>query len=441
MKPFKKGLKLPDFKYGSLSTAKIQTLPPPRFVEFMLNQHAGVVLKPSLQEGDEVLVGTKIADHSNENSVPLHSSASGRVSKITTDSILIESDEADRIDPSIHPRAEVPQKPEELIQLIRQAGVVDLGGSAVPTHVRLLEARKQNVHTLIINGCESEPFLTSDHVLMLNHPVEILRGTELLRIASGANRAIIVTERNKLEVIEILNSKNYNLKLNTIKTAHFSSRYPQGSERVLAESILGKSLKHAQSVLQAGVLVENVATVFAVYEAVYLNKPLYERVITIAGPCVFEPKNVWARIGTKASDLIRSAKGFLRQPRQVLFGGPMTGEAIGDLERPITKKVQGILSLSPELIASGQEQACTRCAKCVDVCPESLIPETLMRAVRKEKYELAFEYDIQSCTECGLCSYVCPSNIPLVSLIQFGKANCQSHTQQPDDAVLSQTQS
>jgi len=441
MKGLKKGMTLPDFKYGSLSTTKIQFLSPPRFVAFLLNQHAGVILKPILQEGDEVLVGTKIADHPNENSVPLHSSTSGRISKITKDLILIESDEADRIDPSIHPRSEVPQAPEELIKLVRQAGVVDLGGSAAPTHVHLLEARKQNVHTLIINGCESEPFLTSDHVLMLNHPVEILKGAELLRIAAGAAQAVIVTERNKLEAVEILNSKNYNLKLNTIKTAYFSSRYPQGSERTLTESILGKALERQQSPLEAGVLVENVATAFAVYEAVYLNKPLYERVVTIAGPCIFEPKNVWARIGTKASDLIRSAKGFLRQPSKVLFGGPMTGEAIGDLERPITKKVQGILSLSQELIASGQEQACTRCAKCVDVCPESLIPETLMRAVKKEKYGLALEYDIQSCTECGLCSYVCPSNIPLVSLIQFGKANCQSHTQQQDDAVLSQNKS
>lgn len=432
---------LPDFKYGSLSSTKIQSLSPPRFVTFLLNQHAGMVLKPCLQEGDEVLVGTKIADHPNKNSVPLHSSTSGRISKITKDLILIESDEADRMDPSIRPRAEVPKNPEELIPLIRQAGVVDLGGSAVPTHARLLEARKQSIHTLIINGCESEPFLTSDHVLMLNHPVEILKGTELIRMISGAGRAVIVTERNKLEVVEILNSKNYNLKLNAVETTCFSSRYPQGSERALAESILGKTLKREQSALKAGVLVENVATVFAVYEAVYLNKPLYERVVTIAGPCVMEPKNVWARIGTKASDLIRSAKGFLRQPSKVLFGGPMTGEAIGDLERPITKKVQGILSLSQELIASGREQACTRCAKCVDVCPESLIPETLMRAVKKEKYGLALEYDIQACTECGLCSYVCPSSIPLVSLIQSGKANCQSQTRQPDDAVLSETQS
>lgn len=440
MRALKKGLTLPDFKYGSLSTTKIQILPLPRFVAFPLNQHSGIVLKPIVQEGDNVLVGTKIAEHPDYNSVPLHSSTSGHVSQITDDSILIESDEADKLEPSIRIRSEQIPDSDQLIEIIRQAGIVDLGGSAVPTHLRLIKAQQQKIHTLVINGCESEPFLTADHVLMLNHPVEILKGTELLRIASGASRAVIATERNKLEVVEILNTKNYNLKLNSIETAHFPVRYPQGSERRLAESVSGKKLKSQQSAIEAGVLVENVATAFAVYEAVYLNKPLFERVVTIAGPCVFEPKNVWARNGTTANDLIRSAKGLLREPSRVLFGGPMTGEAIDSLERPVTKRVSTVLTLSPDLTKAGEEQACTRCAQCVDVCPESLIPEALMRAVKKGNHLLALEYEINSCTECGLCSYVCPSYIPLVQLIKSGKSTQPNYLHQPAYAVSPQSQ-
>ena len=453
MKALKKGMTLPDFKYGSLSTTKIQFLSPPRFVKFLLaqsvahssfsipNRGSELVLNPLVQEGDYVLTGTKIAEHPDFNSAPLHSSVSGRVRKVRDESILIESDEVDKLDTSIDIRSELPSNPDHLIELIRQAGVVDLGGTAFPTHSRLVEARKQKIDTLVINGCESEPFLTSDHVLMLNHPVEVLKGIELLRIASGASRAVIATERNKLEVVEILNTKNYNLKFNAIEIAHFPVRYPQGAERALAESILGKELAYQQNAIQAGVLVENVATAFAVYEAVYLNKPLYERVVTITGPCVIEPKNVWARIGTKASDLIRCAKGFLREPGRVIFGGPLTGEAIASLERPMTKKVQGLVALSPDLLDTAAEQACTRCAKCVEVCPESLVPETLMRAVKKGNHNLALEYDINSCTECGLCSYICPSHIPLVPLIKSGKMTTQYSSHQPAYAVHSQNQS
>jgi len=433
MKSLKKGMVLPDYKYGSLSTTKIQITPPPRFLTFLLKQPSGIFLKPNVQEGDYVLVGTKIAEHPDWNSTPIHSGTSGKVAKITEDFILIESDEADKFESSIRIQNVSPSSssPDELIDLIRQAGIVDLGGSAEPTHLRLSEARKQKIDTLIINGCESDPFLIADHVLMLNHPAEILKGVELLRMISGAKRAVIVTERNKLEVVELLNSKNYYLKFELIEMVHFPARYPQGSKRALAESVLGK---------EAGVLIENVATAFAVYEAVYLNKPLYERVVTVAGACLIEPKNIWARFGTKANDLFRSAKGFLRGPGRVVFGGAMTGEAINNLEIPITKKIQGILALPPELIPSQLEEACIRCAKCVDVCPESLIPETLMRAVKKRNHRLADEYHINSCTECGLCAYICPSHIPLVQLIQSGKTQDPYQFLPAADAVISQTQ-
>jgi electron transport complex protein RnfC len=190
----------------------------------------------------------------------------------------------------------------------------------------------------------------------------------------------------------------------------------------LVETISGKKLSRNEEPLDINILAEHIATAFAVYEAVYLRKPLYERAITVGGPCILEPKNVWAPIGTKALDLIRFCKGLMREPERIIFGGPMTGEAISSLEEPITKKVQGLLALPKDVVKMGSEEPCIRCGLCVHVCPESLIPETLIRAVRKDNQSLAQEFQVDSCTECGACAYVCPSQIPMVSIIRTGKS-------------------
>lgn len=440
MRRFKKGLVLPGYKDRSLSSTQIHTPQSVRFVTILLNQHIGAPITPCVQEGNPVFVGSKIAEASDWSSVPLHSSVSGSVSKVDENSITIESDEADRLDPLIQMRREIPGDADELAEIIREAGIVDLGGTGFATHVRLLEAREKRVEVLVLNGCESEPFLTADHMLMLNHPVEILKGSELVRIASGAKRAVIAVERNKLEAIEVLNSKNYHLKIQTVQTMTLPVRYPQGSERSLAEAVGGLELGRNASAIEAGILVENVATAFAVFEAVHAQKPLYQRVITVGGPCVVEPKNLWARVGTRAGDLIRSAKGLMRLPDRVVFGGPMAGRAIRNLEEPLTKKVQGILALSSEVIHMGSEEACVRCGFCIDVCPESLVPETLVRSVRAEDQELAEEYDLHSCTECGACAYICPSKIPIVAVIQKGKQRSTLEGAHPEPLYAASSQ-
>ena len=260
MKFLKKGIVVPDYKYRSLSSTQIHLPFPARNVWIRLDQSAGSFAAPCVAAGDQVLTGTKIADTNEWAGVPVHSSVSGFVREVTDRYIMIQSDESDRLDSSVHIRSQIPSDAVDLCNQIRAAGIVGPGAETLPTHVRLRKAREHGVRTLVLNGCESEPFLTADHLLMLNHPVEILKGAELIRIASGAERVIIAVEKNKLEAIELLNSKNYNLKLKHIEMMAFPVRYPQGSERVLIESVTGKKPIRGCDPLSSGVLVEHVAT-------------------------------------------------------------------------------------------------------------------------------------------------------------------------------------
>lgn len=422
----KKGIRLPYFSYRSLLTAQIKRSVLPKVVRISLAQYDGSCATPCVKESESVFQGTKIA----EGIVPIHSSVSGNVIKVSRDLIHIASDEKNQADPFIQSRQKIPIDSEELAAIIREAGIVGLGGDGYPTFLKMLEAKHRQVHTLIINGCESEPFLTTDYILMTNHPVEVLKGIELLRLASGAERAVIATQRNKMETLEILNSRNYNLKFDRIQTISLPAVYPQDNERVLVSAVLGRKLGKNEKPMSSGAVVENIATAFAVYEAVFLGKPLFERVITIEGACVTEPKNLWAPIGISIQDLLRSCKGLLRDPGRLVLGGSMTGESVSSMDAVVTKKVQAVLALPVELTTLEKEEPCSRCGLCVEACPESLVPETLVKAIRKRNRALAEEFEIYNCNECGNCSYICPSNIPMVELIRAGKNIFSFHTEQ-----------
>ncbi|OGW80546.1 MAG: hypothetical protein A3G33_09375 [Omnitrophica bacterium RIFCSPLOWO2_12_FULL_44_17] len=421
MKYLKRGVHLPEKKERSLLTTNIVRSSTPRFIAISLLEKGNISAVSCVFEGDRVLVGTKIADGVDFKAVPIHSSVSGFISKVMPEQIQIESDERDSLDPVIQPQLFVSENPDELIEIVRQAGLVDMGSCSIPLHMKLEEAKMAHIHTLVINGCESEPYLTADHVLMLNHGLEILKGTESLRIACGARQAVIAIERNKLEAVEILKTKNYSLRLNQIEICSFPVKYPQGTERALCETLLERPFRKGESALKAGILVLNVATAFAAYEAIYVGKPLIERVVTVTGECIAEAKNIWARIGTPLSYLIHQCRGLLRDSVRLVLGGPMTGEAINSLDFPVTKNTTGIVALPVESNDVEKEAPCIRCGLCVDRCVASLQPEILVKAIRKENFNLAKEYKLEECIECGVCAYICPSKIPLLEMIQNGK--------------------
>ncbi len=420
MKILSRGIRLTDYKDLSLSTTQLKRAPIPAQVSIPLKQHEGIPALPIVKAGDKVLVGAKIAVAQGDFSANLHSSISGIIQAIHEEFIQIDSDGKDEWDLAVREEKHWKETPgEEILNAIFDAGIVGFGKQAFPTHLKIAGVREafQNSGSgiLILNGCESDAFLTSDYILMINHPLEILYGAEFLLRASGAKKCVIAIENNKLDAIEILLSKIRGHGFNQMEVKALPTRYPQGSERELVRCVLGGSVQSRIS------LVHSVATAFAVCEAVRFHKPLVERVVTITGHCVVEPKNLICRIGTPVSDLIKACKGFLRDPGKVIFGGPMSGSSVTNLDTPITKATNGIVALAPEFINRGEESPCIRCGFCVEVCPEELNPEMLIRAVRHQAKSIVREFDIQSCIECGNCTFVCPSKIPMADILREGK--------------------
>ncbi len=422
MNMFTRGIKLPTFKEISLSSPRFKKAPPPHEVVIHLKQHAGLHALPIVKALEKVFCGTLIAVAQGDFSANLHSSLSGTVTEVNSEWIKIESNGKDEWEASVGESKEWRgSSKDEIFHAIFSAGIVGLGGDGVPTALKIKTAQDGPTDTLILNGCESDAYLTADYVLMLNQPADVLYGAELLLKVSGLRQCIIAIQDDKIDVIELFLSKIRGLHFKNITVKKLPSKYPQGAERELARAIFGKSFLR----FERAPLILNVATAFAVYEAVRFKKPLVERVVTVTGQCVVEPQNLLVRIGTPAQDLIKICKGFLRDPNRVIFGGPMSGISISSLETPLTKLTRGLVALADEYIEDGEEKACIRCGFCVEVCPESLLPETLIRVIRKGKARAARELDLARCIECGNCTYICPSKIPMSQILKEGKTMMQ----------------
>ena len=417
---------------NKLSAGKaIETLALPKQAVFPLSQHIGAPATAIVKKGDVVKVGTKIAEAGGFVSAAIFSSVSGKVNKV--DAVIdasgyrkpaifidVDGDEwEESIDRSSTLVKECTLTPEQIVAKVKDAGVVGMGGACFPTHVKLSPPPGCKAECVIINAVECEPYLTSDHSLMLEKGEQILVGVTILMKAVNVNKAVIGIENNKPDAIAHLQKLAVNYK--GIEIMPLKVQYPQGGEKQLIDAVIRRQVKSGALPISAGAVVQNVGTAYAVYEAVQKNKPLFERVVTITGKAVANPSNFLVRMGTPISCLIEAAGGLPENTGKIIGGGPMMGKALISAEVPVCKGSSGVLLLTTEESVRKPIRDCIRCAKCVGVCPMGLNPTLLMNATEFQNWELAEKNYITDCIECGSCSYTCPANRPLLDQIRLGK--------------------
>lgn len=409
----------------------IQSIAIPHQVIIPLAQHIGAPCQPTVRKGDTVKVGTLIGKNVGFVSANIHSSVSGTVLKLDkaidasgyrNDAIFInvEGDEwEESIDRSSDLKKECGLSSKEILQKIAAAGIVGMGGATFPTHVKLTPPPGSKPEVLIVNGAECEPWLTSDHRLMMEKTEEIMVGITIVMKALNVERAIIGIENNKKDAIAKFGKsvKAYQ----GISVEALKVQYPQGGEKQLIDALIRRQVSSGALPISLGVVVQNVATVLAIYEAVQKNKPLVERVVTVTGKDVRQPGNILSRIGIPVSYLVDAAGGVPETTGKIVSGGPMMGKALASVDIPVTKGTSGIL-LIPTIEAKRKEMKdCIRCAKCVNACPMGLNPTLLMNLTEFEVWDRAEKNRITDCIECGSCSYVCPADRPLLDYIRLGK--------------------
>ncbi len=398
----------------------------------LLGQHIGAPAKPVVAKGDVVKVGTKIAEAAGFVSAAIHSSVSGKVAKV--DSIIdasgyakpaifidVEGDEwEETIDRTPELVKECSLTPEEIVKKIADAGIVGMGGACFPTQVKLTPPPTAKAECVIINGVECEPYLTSDHQLMLEHAEEIMVGVSLLMKAVKVNKAFIGIENNKPDAIALMTK--IAAAYPGIEVVPLKVQYPQGGEKQLIDAITRRQVGSGQLPISTGAVVQNVGTAYAVYEAVQKNKPLFERVITVTGKSVAKPSNFLARIGTPMSQLIEACGGLPADTGKVIGGGPMMGKALVSTDVPMAKGSSGILIMNQKEAKRGEIQNCIRCGKCVSACPMGLEPYLLSALSENADFERMEKENIMDCIECGSCQFTCPANRPLLDYCRLGKA-------------------
>ncbi len=404
----------------------------PKQAVFPLSQHIGAPAVPCVQKGDLVKVGTVIAKAGGFVSADIHSSVSGKVAKIDTvvDAsgyrkpaifIDVEGDEwEESIDRSDSIVRECSLAPQEIIDRIKNSGVVGMGGACFPTHVKMMPPKDCKLDCLIVNGVECEPFLTADHRLMLEHPDEVLIGVSIIMKALSLEKAYIGIEENKMDAVELLRGKAGDFP--GVEIVPLKMKYPQGGEKQLIDAVVGRQVPAPPAIpANVGALVQNVGTVFAIYEAVQKNKPLISRVMTVTGKDVKNPGNYEVRFGTPLERLIGVAGGIPESTGKIIGGGPMMGRAMTNIDMPTHKRISGCLFLTKEESVKAEPSPCIRCAKCVNACPMGLEPYMLAKLSAVNNVEKMEELQIMDCIDCGCCVFTCPSHRPLLDYIRPGK--------------------
>lgn len=424
---FKGGVHMHDFKELTNKSA-LENGPEVEIVTIALHQHTGAPCTPLVKVGEKVKAGQKIGDVDATITAPVHSSVSGKVkaiieittvSGVKTKAVTIESDGLNEVGYEKYEDDYNSLEPEEIVRRVREAGIVGLGGAGFPTHVKIKRNPKDTINYVLVNGAECEPYLTGDQVIMEEYPEKVVKGLDIVMRAMGASKGFIGIESNKPVAIEKV--KEACKLVENIEVSVLKTKYPQGDQRRLIDSILGMKMPSSLRSTDEGVQVINSSTAAAVYDAVALGKPLYEKVVTVTGSAIANPKNLMVKVGTSFRELLDYCGGFKEEPGKIIIGGPMMGDAQFTIDSPTLKANGGIIVMNKEEAKPPLVEACIKCGRCVDVCPVYLMPLYLQAEVLHDRYEEAEKLNIMDCIECGSCSYVCPAKRPLVEAIRHGK--------------------
>jgi electron transport complex protein RnfC len=427
LKSFKGGLHPPDSKQFSVHKT-IEICPLPEELTIPLSQHIGAPAEACVKVGDLVKKGTLIGTAKGFVSVPIHASTSGEVVAIeprphpmgkALPAIVIKADGNDSWDENLVGADPARLDAEELKKRIQAAGIVGMGGATFPTHVKLSPPPEKKIDTLILNGVECEPFLTADHQMMLEETERILDGIEILIKVLGIKRAVIGIEANKPDAIEKMTRE---ATPRNIEVQALEVKYPQGAEKQLIDAVLGRQVPSGTLPMEVGVVVQNVGTCAAISDAIRLGRPLVERVVSVTGPAINQPKNLLVRVGTPLQFLIDQCAGLNGEPAKIIMGGPMMGQTQLSLEPPAIRGTSGLLIFRKQDLPRLEAGPCIRCGRCIGVCPIHLQPTTIAAYARLDLFDEAAAYNALDCIECGCCTYICPATLPLVQSIRYAKA-------------------
>ncbi len=403
----------------------LKRFPDPETVVISMSQHLGAPATPIVQVGDTVKVGQKIADASAFISAPVHSSVSGTVVAIEPRmhatrgsevmAVVIQSDGKNTLHESVQPHKDLDSlTPDEIIEIVRDAGIVGMGGAGFPTCVKLKPAKP--VDTILLNGCECEPLLTADHRVLLEFADDVIFGLKAILKTTGAEKGLIVIEDNKQDAIELLQAKTADIE--NIEVVVAKTKYPQGAEKTLIKRVMGRQVPRGGLPADVGVVVDNISTVKAIADAIRTGMPLIERVVTVTGEHISQPGNFIVKIGTNVKDLIDYCGGIKGDDVTIKMGGPMMGFALSTVDVPIMKGSNGIIAIDTDHTVA---QECIKCGRCVDVCPMELSPLYFAKYADEENWQGMKDRNVMDCVECRCCEYICSSKIPIVSKIKAGK--------------------
>jgi electron transport complex protein RnfC len=425
---FRHGVHPPDSKELT-AHLPIRRMPFPDEVVLPLRQHAGRPAKLLVAKGDRVERGDKIAESDGWVSVPIHSSAAGRVTDIGwwphPDGTMAEAVRirVEPYSPQIPRSRMVPEwqglTPKQIVSAVQNAGVVGLGGAAFPAHVKLSPPDGSKIEMLLVNGAECEPYLTTDHRTMVEYPARVFAGVRIMMRTLGVERAVIGVEKNKpdaIEALERLRPEDIDITVRALTV-----KYPQGAEKMLIKAVTGREVPSGKLPMHAGVVVQNVASLAAIAEVFETGLPLIERIVTITGPGVRKPSNLIVPVGTKLRDAVAFCGGLTDDAAEILFGGPMMGAPQSDLDTPLIKGTSGVVVLTRAQSKPVRAYPCIQCGHCLDACPVFLNPSLLGQLAQAARYDDMEAAHLMDCMLCGACSYVCPSNIPLSQMFSLGK--------------------